>query len=110
LSASTVSPFATYADSVYHRSFDLEGIAVDGYGYVVTITAGDGEAQKGKSRRYWPFGRKDVEKNMWSTSIPAFGQRRGPRNEKRAIEIVTTRSLEMRESFYEKRDKKMVYN
>jgi hypothetical protein len=105
--SSTASRFASYPDSLYYRSFDLEGIAVDGYGYVVTITAGDGGAQRRKSHKFWPFARKDVEEGSWSVDRPSFDHLGGSTSEKPAIEIVTTRSMEMRESFYAGRDSKM---
>jgi hypothetical protein len=89
----------------YH-SFDLEGIAVDGYGYVVTITAENGKRHKTKSRNNCLFGRNATEESMWSVGRAAFRPREASMIDKPAIEIVTTRSLEMRESFYEERDRK----
>jgi hypothetical protein len=106
-SDSTISPFGTRAETMCYHTFDLEGIAVDSYGYVVTITAENGERQRTKSRKYWSFSRKDIEKSMRSASRSAFRQRGASMNEKPVIEIVTTRSLEMRESFYEDRDNRM---
>jgi hypothetical protein len=105
-SVSTYSPYATSTDTKFHHSFDLEGIAVDGYGYVVTITAGNGEMQRQKSKRYWPFGRSDIEDSVLSGGRWPFHRRGNSIDEKMAMEIVTTRSLELHESIYEARDYK----
>lgn len=85
---------------MHYHSFDLEGIAVDGYGYVVTITAGNGDTRKTRSRKYWPFGRRDTEgRRTWVIGRSAHIRCGSSFDEKRSMEIVRSKSLEMTETF-----------
>jgi hypothetical protein len=103
-SVGSVSPFGTSPKpSLCYHSFDLEGIAVDDYGYVVTITAENGDIHKMRNRKNWSFGGIDFGKSMWKAGRSAFHRRENSTEEKIGIEIGITQSLEMRESFYDDR-------
>jgi hypothetical protein len=90
------------------RTVDVEGIPLDGYGYTVSITAGDptprtrwagrfarknrDDAEKGEAK--WPMGRIVPKPNG---GFIDDSLKNGP------IKIVERRSLELRESFEEGR-------
>jgi len=89
------SSYATQAEILLSRSIDLEGIASRSFGYTVTITGGDQTKPKRKASVFLPFGRRDVVRSPTS-------QRGASMDEKfdhACIEIVTRKSLELRESF-----------
>jgi hypothetical protein len=105
-----LSVFASQAERLLYRPVDLEGIAVDGYGYTVTITAENPKLRKRKSRRYFSFGGNESEQDfgitsprrslarMWSVRRTGTPQPNMSLDEQ-PIEIITRRSLELRESF-----------
>lgn len=95
-----LSSYAAQAEILLSRTIDLEGIALDGFGYTVTITAGDPSAKNRKSRKSprdlemgrmaWPMNR-----NVSRSGFVDHGLKMG------AIEIVERKSLELTESFEE---------
>lgn len=78
------------------RTIDVEGIALDGFGYNVTITAGDSKIKQRRPRKSWWKGGDDLEVGQVSVSRSGLvdqGLKMG------TIEIVERKSLELKESF-----------
>jgi hypothetical protein len=91
----------------FYHEFDIEGIAVDNYSYVVTIRADHPEMDGRKIRNYWPFGgTRDMKllpapcRSLSRLSNSMFSGKEALPVEQPAMEIVTRRSWEMRESFH----------
>lgn len=103
-----LSTYATQAELLLSRTVDVEGIALDGYGYTVSITAGDPTPRKRWMERFARKNRGDAEKGeaKWPMGRIISKPNGGFIDESLkngAIEIVTRKSLEFRESFEENR-------
>ena len=121
LSMSTIRSNGSTAQTSSQRTIDIEGIKTDGFGYTVTITTGRGT----KVRRRWDIRNKtwhyfpeqeisDVEdeedargprkQSIFSQgSVTRKRSGSGPRtgdSEKRAMEVQTQKTFEVRESFH----------
>jgi hypothetical protein len=92
----------------FYHEFDIEGIAVDNYSYVVTIRADHPETNSRRIRNYWPFGgTRDMKLNLSAPrrslsrmSNSMIRQQETLPVEQPVMEIVARRSWEMRESFH----------
>jgi hypothetical protein len=104
-------PYATITERTSYHAFDLEGIAVDGYGYVVTITAEHSKQYQGQSNSKlgtWWTGHgtklglaspRRLFSRMRSGDGSVYRRGEGIPLENAAIGITTRRSLEIRQSY-----------
>lgn len=91
-----LSHYASQAEMLLSRTIDVEGIALDGFGYTVTVTAGGSKIKQRRLSKSWRKGSADVEDGQVSVSRSGFveqGLKIG------TVGIVERVSLELRESF-----------
>ncbi|QDS76340.1 hypothetical protein FKW77_002789 [Venturia effusa] len=97
-----LSTYASQAEILLSRTVDVEGIALDGLGYTVSITAGESESKKSNLSKPWRRSGADVETGQMNWPARTNVSRSGPVDEEPkigTIEIVERKSLELRESF-----------
>ena len=109
-----VPNYGSQAEMFYCRTFDVEGITTEGYGYTVTITAGNGGSNwRNKISKAPRQGEMAGESNRgrsvgWLGYLPRFWSRReppSPRNRQAStsgnsgMEIFTRTSLDVEENF-----------
>ncbi|KAE9971827.1 hypothetical protein EG328_005358 [Venturia inaequalis] len=56
-----LSHYASQAEMLLSRTIDVEGIALDGFGYTVTVTAGGSKIKQRRRSKSWRKGSADVE-------------------------------------------------